>query len=76
MKSDGHITIEKTAKRFKGQLVLCWLGFIVGVCWIIGAYMNADIQGRAPEIKAPSILLICSAVWYLVTRVRIWWNHG
>ena len=27
-------TVEKTAKRFKGQILLATLMLIVGVCWI------------------------------------------
>lgn len=76
MKIEGHVTTEKTAKRFKFQLVLCWLAVIVSVIWFMCAKSNAEVQGRAAEYVGPSVLLVAAVVWYVITRIRIWWNHG
>lgn len=69
------VTIQKTSKKLKGHLILCWLMFIVGLCWCAGSHANAELVGGEPGIGG--VVTISVAVfWYVVTRFRIWWNHG
>ena len=76
MKSDGHITIERTAKKYKLAKLLSVLGIIVGIFWIMGAHANSDVTGVAPNLAKPIALIVISGIVYIVTKFLIWWNHG
>lgn len=76
MKSDGHITIERTAKKYKLAKLLSALGIIVGIFWIMGAHANSDVTGVAPNLAKPIALIVISGIVYIVTKFLIWWNHG
>lgn len=70
------VTIEKTSKKLKGQLVLCRLGYIAAIIWGMCSFANADINVGELNLAGPIILFVCSLIWAIVTRFRIWWNHG
>lgn len=76
MKSDGHITIERTAKKYKLAKLLSVLGIIVGIFWIMGAHANSDVTGVEPNLAKPIALIAISGIVYIVTKFLIWWNHG
>jgi hypothetical protein len=71
----GHVTIEKTGKALKGHLALAYMT-------VIGGFVMAGIMaGTANGSPDPnSGIAICAAgagmMWVVVTKVRIWWNHG
>ena len=70
------VTIQKTSKGLKLQLILCWLAAIVAAFWLVCEHGNADVQMREADYFKPMCLLGAAAFWYVVTRFRIWWNHG
>ena len=76
MKSGGHITIERTAKKYKLAKLLSVLGIIVGIFWIMGAHANSDVTGVEPNLAKPIALIAISGIVYIVTKFLIWWNHG
>ena len=76
MKSDGHITIEKTAKRYKLVILLSALCAVVSVLWIVCACANSEITNAEPSVGFPIFLLLVSGVVYMATKAVIWWNHG
>lgn len=60
----GHVTIEKTAKKFKLQ------GLLSSCCVVLGFILTAN------ESPVGVLLLVGGIGWYVINRVRIWWNHG
>ena len=60
----GHVTIEKTAKKFKLQSLSS------SCCVILGFILAAN------ESPVGALLLVGGVCWYVTNRVRIWWNHG
>jgi len=71
MKSIGHVTIEKTAKKFKLQ------GLLSGLLIFLG--LAATLLGGAkdvPVVMAIGLLWMFGGLgWNIVNRIRIWWNH-
>ena len=76
MKSDGHITIETTSKKYKGRMLLAVLGMIVAVIWGMCSKASADIGNQEPDYTVPAAIFIGSIVLWIVTKIQIWWNHG
>lgn len=76
MKSDGHVSVERTAKRYKLLLLLSGLGMIVGVFWILGAVAYHHAMGVAPDYIKPVAVLAISGFVRIITKFLIWWNHG
>jgi len=60
----GTVTVERTSKRLKGQLVASWVAIFLGVCV---AY--AEPMGGAVVIAVGFFALVC-------TKILIWWRHG
>jgi hypothetical protein len=68
------VTIEKTAKKFKAHKVLAFLG--LAGC-IIAGVAQSKMEGDAAVNAAWWTLgAVFCGVWYVLTLIRIWWNHG
>ena len=76
MKTDGHVTIEKTAKKYKLALLVSGLCFFFGIFWLIFAVAAAQADNTTPHIVMPWLFIIMSVIAYIVTKLVIWWNHG
>lgn len=77
MSKETTVTIERTSKRFKLRLLIYGLGFFVGLFWFIYAMTNRHpVTNEQIAIWKPVTLLVVSGILYLITKVRIWWNHG
>ena len=67
------IAIEKTSKPLKAQLVissfLFWFGLL---SWFLpyGGALDTT-EGLSWSVTA----MIIGGVWYMITKVLIWWNH-
>ena len=71
----GHVTIEKTGKRLKGNLLLAYATVIGGIA-MVGVLAGS---ATGPNDTTPGIAVAAvgiGMIWVVVTKVRIWWNHG
>ena len=62
-------TVELTSKRLKLHTMLSVMLLIVGGVWLWVA-IDADA-----DAMIPGWLTFIGIVWYVVTRIRIWWHH-
>ena len=70
-------TTQETSKRFKMQILCAWLMIIAGG---IGLYKGGErmTDGAEPSLMTsavPVALLAIGGIWYIATKVRIWWHH-
>jgi len=66
------IVTERTSKKLKLHVVLSALASICGAVLLpLGAN-----RGILPAVLIGIGLLIGGLLWFLVTRIRIWWRHG
>src|ERR1043165_5783668 len=65
----GTVTIQRTGKSIKAQMLLFKFTLVVSVMWFFIA--------KATESRtAIPVLLFCFSVFMLyVTRLRRWWHH-
>jgi hypothetical protein len=66
-------TIQETSKKFKIHTIISVLAIIIGVVWLVGV-PNAAEQGGESSFIAP-LLIFAGLVWFIVTKIRIWWHH-
>ena len=68
-------TVQETSKRFKLQTVIAslmlWMGVILTVVQINSPPTDTDGE----PLFIGMILLVVGLVWYIITRIRIWWHH-
>jgi len=60
--------VELTSKPLKLQSAISSLMLIAGVIMLV-------FNRESPEILIGALLAGIGFFWYIVTRVRIWWNH-
>lgn len=63
------VTIQETSKKLKLQTLISVAVVIVGVVWAMGQSESSEPSG------IPAILIFSGLVWFIVTRIRIWWHH-
>ena len=62
-------TVELISKRLKAHQVVAVLLMVTGGVWM---YSSAEL-GEPSATGA--LFLFVGMLWWLVTRVRIWWHH-
>lgn len=62
----GVVTTQATAKNFKGQQLIGGAVLCLGV--VISIVSEQKLVGAAA--------IGVGLIWYLVARIRAWWNHG
>jgi proline racemase len=64
-------TVEQTSKALKGQVLASVLLVMAGT------FMTcASAAAEAPGFGAAAgLLAFAGVVWFIVTRIRIWWHH-
>ena len=67
------ITTQDTAKRFKLQQLLSVGAIILGLILVFSSGDNPE-ESSAPAFGV--LFILGGFVWYVVTRVRIWWHHA
>ena len=67
-------TIEKTAKQYKGQMVLSTIMLLVGIILLIGTC--AITQGPSVWLVVPILIMVLAALWYIVAWLSAWWHHA
>lgn len=67
-------TVQATSKRFKVHKIISSVLFWSGVLWAVG--IGAQVGEPDPEaLNKPALLMAIGFIWYLVTRLRVWWHH-
>ncbi|WP_345993745.1 zinc ribbon domain-containing protein [Sulfurimonas sp. HSL-1716] len=62
-------TIQETSKRLKLQIILSSALFWIGLI----AVFTSPLEAASSAV--PTLILFIGAVWYIVVRFMIWWNH-
>ena len=68
------ITTQRTSKPLKAQLVIsAYLFWFALLSWFLpyGGALD-DTEG----ISWSATAMIIGGVWYVITKIMIWWNHG
>ena len=68
------VTTQETSKKFKLQTVFSVLLIIIGGVWMAGLPSEPDAYEPGDGF-VPFLMIIIGLIWYLVTRIRIWWHH-
>lgn len=66
-------TIQQTSKRLKVHIIFSSLAFWFGLIWLLIA-INSDSPTPSTS-PIPVLLIIIGLVWFLITKLRIWWHH-
>jgi len=67
------VTTQLTAKRFKIQIILSLLAFLIGIIWFFASF---DGEGENPSPSSVALILSVVGIgWFLITKFRIWWHH-
>ena len=62
-------TIEKTSKALKFQIA-------VSILLMIGSvFIMANAQERSLAVAGLGIFIF-GFIWWMVTKMRVWWSHG
>ena len=70
-------TVEKTAKRFKGQIALSTLLLLIGVFWTCGSCVASRTTGEVEGLSPWGMLLTAfGGIWLLAAKTNAWWHHG
>jgi len=65
------VQTERTSKKFKLQMVLAFLLFVVSG---LGALAVDDKTGAAFGVLA--VVAFVSLAWLICVKVAAWWQHG
>jgi len=71
----NRTTVQLTSKNLKMQIiissVLFWGGLIVGYNMV-----KVNAGGGNPEtISYSAFSVVIGFVWYIITKIRVWWHH-
>jgi uncharacterized membrane protein YvbJ len=66
-------TIQETSKRLKLHTIGAVTLLIVGVVLLVGTFQAMESDGEPSPW--PGLMMFIGFVWYIVTRIRIWWHH-
>lgn len=69
-------TTERTSKRLKLHAllsaVLCGVSMVV----LIAGWPEPGTRGAVPMVAIGMLTMLVGLIWFIVTRIRMWWNHG
>jgi hypothetical protein len=66
------VTVELTSKHYKKQQVICYILMLFGISGcVMGAPKNSVVF-----MSLGLLTFLIGALWLLIVRVQIWWNHG
>jgi hypothetical protein len=69
-------TIERTSKTLKGQIVASVLLVFTGVLTTCGGMVVArETEGGSGAAQIGLLMFVGGTVWFIATRIRIWWHH-
>lgn len=67
-------TIQKTAKRWKGQMVLAVLVAMVGII-LLAVSVSAE-DAESPRFIIGAVCVPIGVFWFFVARIVAWWHHA
>lgn len=67
-------TIQETSKTLKLHEVCSLIMTIVGIILIFSAAGQVDQTG-VWGVLIGCLMALGGAFWFLITRMRVWWNH-
>ena len=62
------VLVERTGKNLKGQMVICWMAFVLGIITVFSAKETGDRQIGV-------WIILGTIVWYVVIKLSVWWHH-
>ena len=66
-------TTQLTSKKLKMHTAISVLAVIIGAVWMM---VQVEAMKQGGEASAtPTLLLVFGFIWFIVTRIRIWWHH-
>lgn len=65
-------TIENTGKGLKAHIVCSLLLGLIGFSVTMYGARESNVELTLLGVVKGSLALL----WYVVTKIRIWWNHG
>jgi uncharacterized membrane protein YvbJ len=65
----GSVTIQRTGKSIKGQMLFFKLALTAGIIWFFIA------KSQEASIVWPVLLVFFSVFMLYITRFRRWWHH-
>ena len=68
------VTIQLTSKPLKASLVKAVFLILAGWVCILAAPISPEGEMHGAAILGVLAIPIGSA-WYIITKIRIWWNH-
>lgn len=67
-------TIQETSKPLKLQIVISVAMFVVGFVWFWVLVSDEAYNTETPSV-VPYALVTIGLIWFIVTKIRIWWHH-
>lgn len=71
---DQTYTIQKTHKKFKAHGLIAFVMLCLGI-YLTSLGMNAEDPSPGLVMSGP-LLSVVGIVWYIINKIRIWWNHS
>lgn len=69
-------TIERTSKTLKGQVLASVLLLICGMfTTCVSTAIARETHGAGGVAQLGLLMFLGGLVWFIVTRIRIWWHH-
>ena len=68
-------TIQGTHKRLKFHQAFSCMVFFIGIIWLFASNGHLDSSGKNLGSVYAIIMICFGAIWYIITKIRIWWNH-
>lgn len=76
----SHVTVERTSKRIKENMLWAWAFFFAGALLFIVPIATVTHIGFRPFASvclfAGLVLMTFSAIWAVANSADRWWNHG
>ena len=66
------VTVELTSKHYKKKQVTCYILMLLG----LSGCVVGGLAGSKIITPGGFISFWIGAIWLLIVRVQIWWNHG
>jgi len=68
-------TVQLTSKKFKIHTLIAIGLFVLGVIWMLVESQRVQAGQQGGETPFAVLFMLSGLIWYVVTRIRIWWHH-